>query len=202
MNRKLIFSIVLFSVVLVFCGKTWAGTIPPKDENVEKRVEELLTKMTLEEKIGQMNQYTSRWEMTGPAPANVDSMFIYNMIKEGKLGSMLNVTGVVAARRVQEWAIDSSRLGIPLILGYDVIHGYKTMFPIPLGEAASWEPEVARMSSGVAAAEASAAGIHWTFAPMVDIARDSRWGRIMEGAGEDSYLGSKNGFCPGKRFSG
>ncbi len=202
MNKKLIFSVAVLLTAIIFCGKTLAGENSAKDEKVDKRVEDLLSKMTLEEKIGQMNQFTSRWEMTGPAPANVDSMFIYNMIKEGKLGSMLNVTGVVAARRVQEWAVDSSRLGIPLILGYDVIHGYKTMFPIPLGEAASWEPEVARMSSGVAAAEASAAGIHWTFAPMVDIARDSRWGRIMEGAGEDSYLGAKMAYARVKGFQG
>ena len=140
--------------------------------------------------------------MTGPAPENVDSMLIYNMIKNGQLGSMLNVVGANATRKVQTWAVDSSRLGIPLILGYDVIHGLKTMFPIPLAEAASWDPDVAYKSSRIAAEEASASGLNWTFAPMVDIARDARWGRIMEGSGEDPYLGSKMVAARVKGFQG
>lgn len=198
------FTVAIFILVILFTGcqpKTNQIKLPG-DPVIEKRVGQLLAKMDLEEKIGQLNQYTSRWEMTGPAPDNVDSMLIYNMIREGKLGSMLNVTGANATRKVQQWAVDSSRLGIPLILGYDVIHGFKTMFPIPLAEAASWDPEVAKLSSRVAANESSAAGLHWTFAPMVDIARDARWGRIMESSGEDPFLGAKFAYARVKGFQG
>ncbi|MGW8315546.1 MAG: beta-glucosidase BglX [Bacteroidales bacterium] len=153
------------------------------------RVEELLAQMTLEEKVGQLNQYTSRWEMTGPAPENDYAQEALDMIGSGRMGSMLNVVGAEATRNAQELAVEGSRLGIPLLFGYDVIHGYRTMFPVPLGEAATWEPELARQTARAAAVEASAAGLHWTFAPMVDIARDARWGRIVEGSGEDPYLG-------------
>jgi beta-glucosidase len=194
---------IMAMVVLIFSCQTQPETSQTSgSDEIEQKVENLLEQMTLDEKIGQLNQFTSQWEMTGPAPRNVDSMYIYNMLKNGQLGSMLNVTGVEAARKVQRWAVDSSRLGIPLILGYDVIHGYKTMFPIPLAEAASWEPELAKLSARVAATEASAAGVHWTFAPMVDISRDARWGRIMEGAGEDPYLGSKMAYARVKGFQG
>ena len=188
--RKLVILIAILAVFNTSCQSPVTNSTEVKDPEIEKRVDDLLSQMTLDEKIGQLNQYTSRWEMTGPAPANVDSVAFYQMIKDGKIGSMLNVTGVSATEKIQRLAVDSSRLGIPIILGYDVIHGYKTMFPIPLGEAASWEPELAKLSSRIAAKEASAAGLHWTFAPMVDIARDARWGRIMEGSGEDPYLGS------------
>ncbi len=199
--KNLILFLLMIGLGLASCQKVDKQN-SGSNSDTDKKVEALLSKMTLVEKIGQLNQYSSRWEMTGPAPKNVDSMFIYNMIKEGKLGSMLNVTGTYASRNVQKWAVDSSRLGIPLIIGYDVIHGYETMFPIPLAEAASWEPEVAKKSSRIAAIEASAAGIHWTFAPMVDIARDARWGRIMEGAGEDPYLGAKMAYARVKGFQG
>ena len=156
-----------------------------KNQEIEPKVEQLLSKMTLDEKIGQLNQYTSRWEMTGPAPKGSSEQQMLEMIKKGQVGSMLNVTGATAVRNAQKLAVENSRLHIPMIFGYDVIHGYRTMFPIPLGEAASWEPELARKSSSVAALEASASGLQWTFAPMVDIARDARWGRFMEGSGED-----------------
>jgi beta-glucosidase len=202
MIRNLILGLMGLVVVLVSCQPKTIKTTTSGDQQIEKRVDELLAKMTLDEKIGQMNQYTSRWEMTGPAPENVDSMLIYNMIKNGELGSMLNVTGANATRKVQQWAVDSSRLGIPLILGYDVIHGYKTLFPIPLAEAASWDPEVARLSSRIAATEAAATGLNWTFAPMVDIARDARWGRIMESSGEDPYLGAQMAYARVKGFQG
>lgn len=202
MIKKLIFGFVMLAIVLSSCQPKTNIKSSGADASMENRVNELLGKMTLDEKIGQLNQYTSRWEMTGPAPENVDSMSLYNMIKEGKIGSMLNVTGASATRNVQSWAVDSSRLGIPLILGYDVIHGFRTMMPIPLAEAASWDPEVAKRSSQVAAAEAAAAGLHWTFAPMVDIARDARWGRIMEGSGEDPYLGAKMAYARVKGFQG
>ncbi len=200
--KKLITGFIALLILFAACQPAGEQKTANSGDDTEKRVEELLAKMTLDEKIGQMNQYTSRWEMTGPAPANADSMFIYNMIKEGKLGSMLNVTGVAATRKVQKLAVDSSRLGIPLILGYDVIHGYKTIFPIPLAEAASWDPEIAKLSAKVAADESAAAGLHWTFAPMVDVSRDARWGRVMEGSGEDAYLGSKMAYARVKGFQG
>jgi len=200
--RKLFSGLISLLILFSACQPAAKQNQSAAGADVENRVEELLAKMTLDEKIGQLNQYTSRWEMTGPAPANADSMFIYNMIKEGKLGSMLNVTGVAATRKVQQLAVDSSRLGIPLILGYDVVHGYRTMFPIPLGEAASWDPEVAKLSAKVAADESAAAGLHWTFAPMVDVSRDARWGRVMEGAGEDPYLGAQFAFARVKGFQG
>ncbi len=197
---KIIITFLAVSMLFAACEpKAERTTI---SEETEQKIDSLLKLMTIDEKIGQLNQFTSQWEMTGPAPENMDTMLIYNMIKNGQLGSMLNVTGVKAARKVQRWAVDSSRLGIPLILAYDVIHGYRTMFPIPLGEAASWDPDMAKLSSQVAAAEASAAGLHWTFAPMVDISRDARWGRVMEGSGEDPYLGSKMAFARVKGFQG
>ncbi len=200
--KNLIFTMFGLAIFLFSCQTAEQKPAGSADSATEQKINELLAKMTLDEKIGQLNQYTSFWEMTGPAPENVDTMALYNLIKEGKLGSMLNVTGAAATRKVQQWAVDSSRLGIPLILGYDVIHGYRTMFPIPLAEAASWEPEAAKLSASVAASEASAAGLHWTFAPMVDIARDARWGRIMEGSGEDPFLGEKMAFARVKGFQG
>jgi len=201
MTDKITLWVLLLLLVATACNPQ-TEKMTDEERQMESFIDSLLTEMTLAEKIGQMNQYTSRWEMTGPAPANVDSMIIYNMIKEGKLGSMLNVSGANATRNVQTWAVDSSRLGIPLILGYDVIHGYKTMFPIPLAEAASWDPQMAKLSSAIAATEAAAAGLHWTFAPMVDIVRDARWGRMMEGAGEDPFLGSQMAYARVKGFQG
>jgi len=145
---------------------------------VEARVEDLLGRMTLEEKIGQMCQYTRY-------PKEHEEL-----VKAGKVGSFLNVTGAEQTNKVQRIAVEQSRLGIPLIFGHDVIHGYSTIYPIPLAMASSWDPEMVKKAASIAAAEASSEGIHWTFAPMVDIARDPRWGRIAEGAGEDPYLGS------------
>jgi beta-glucosidase len=145
---------------------------------VEKRVEDLLAKMTIEEKIGQMCQYSTF--------QNKDE----SLVKQGLVGSFLNTTGAENINKIQKTAVEQSRLGIPIIFGLDVIHGYKTVFPIPLGIASSWDPELAKKSASISAAEASSEGIRWTFAPMVDIARDPRWGRIAEGAGEDPYLGS------------
>ncbi|MDT8414273.1 MAG: beta-glucosidase BglX [Flavobacteriaceae bacterium] len=155
-----------------------------------KQVDSLLSIMTLEEKVGQMNQYSGFWEVTGPAPEEGSAAHRYEQLRKGLIGSMLNVTGVENVKALQKIAVEETRLGIPLIIGYDVIHGYKTMAPIPLAESASWDLEAIKKSAEVAAAEAAAAGINWTFAPMVDISRDARWGRVMEGAGEDPYLGS------------
>ena len=159
--------------------------------SIDQKVAKLLDQMTLEEKIGQTNQYSGFWDFTGPAPKDGKAATKMENLKKGWVGSMLNVRGVKDVRAVQKIAIEESRLGIPLIIGFDVIHGYKTISPIPLAEAASWDLEAIKKSAQVAALEASAAGINWTFAPMVDISRDARWGRVMEGAGEDPYLGSK-----------
>lgn len=158
---------------------------------IDEKVEVLLAKMTLEEKIGQMNQYNGFWDFTGPSPAGGEAALKMEHLKKGWVGSMLNVRGVENVKAVQKIAVEESRLGIPLIIGFDVIHGYKTISPIPIAEAASWNLAAIQNSSKVAALEASAAGINWTFAPMVDISRDARWGRVMEGAGEDPFLGSK-----------
>ena len=199
MTQKITLFFLLFLFLMVTV-KAENSQLPT--DNIEEKVDSLLKLMTLKEKIGQLNQYTSRWEMTGPAPAIDNIQKELEQIKTGSVGSMLNVTGAEATREAQKLAVENSRLGIPLVFGYDVIHGYQTMFPIPLAEAASWEPELAKLSASVAAKEASAAGIHWTFAPMVDIARDARWGRFMEGAGEDPYLGSLFAAARVKGFQG
>jgi len=172
------------------------------DPAIEAKITDLLSKMTLDEKMGQLNQYASQWEMTGPAPKGKSQQKMFEMIKTGMVGSMLNVTGADATRKAQKLAVENSRLKIPMIFGYDVIHGYQTMFPIPLAEASSWEPELAGKSARIAAIEASAAGLQWTFAPMVDIARDARWGRFMESSGEDPYLGSLFAAARVKGFQG
>ena len=156
----------------------------------EKFIEDLISKMTLAEKAGQMNQYNGFWDATGPMPEGDYQKKRYNELKSGQVGSMLNVIGVDEIRALQKIAVEETRLGIPLIFGHDVIHGYKTIFPIPLAESSSWDLDLMEKSARVAATEASADGLHWTFAPMVDISRDARWGRVMEGAGEDPYLGS------------
>lgn len=155
-------------------------------KTIDQRVDSVLRLMTLEEKVGQLNQYSGDWISTGPITSDGDKQ---DQIRKGQIGSMLNIMGVRHTRQLQEMAMQS-RLRIPLLFGQDVIHGYKTTFPIPLAEAASWDMDAIQLAARVAATEAAAAGIHWTFAPMVDIARDPRWGRVMEGAGEDPYLGS------------
>lgn len=169
---------------------------------MESFIESLLQKMTLEEKVGQMNQYNGFWDITGPAPANGDAKMKYENLRKGLVGSVLNVKGVENVRKLQEMVVKESRLGIPLIFGFDVIHGQKTLSPIPLGEAASWDLAAIEKSARIAAVEASAMGINWTFAPMVDISRDARWGRVMEGGGEDPYLGSLIGVARVKGFQG
>ena len=191
MNR---FAILLLAVV--YGNLLFAQT--NTDKKIGKSVDSLLKLMTLEEKIGQMNQYNGPWAATGPL-TNDDNLL--DQVKTGKVGSMLNVTGVKRTRELQELALQS-RLKIPLLFGQDVIHGFRTIFPIPLGEAASWDLKAMEDGARVAATEASAAGVHWTFAPMVDIARDPRWGRVMEGAGEDTYLGSLIAKARVKGFQG
>ncbi|MBP0902892.1 beta-glucosidase BglX [Mariniflexile gromovii] len=196
--------IVVLLVATVSCKEKKEALYSSNNSNdvIEKKVSELLSKMTLEEKIGQMNQYNGFWDVTGPTPSTGDASKKYEHLKKGYVGSMLNVTGVDEVRAVQRIAVEETRLGIPLIIGFDVIHGYETLSPIPLAEAASWDLEAIKRSSEVAAKEAAAAGINWTFAPMVDISRDARWGRVMEGAGEDTYLGSKIAIARVKGFQG
>jgi beta-glucosidase len=168
---------------------------------IEAKIDALLEKMTLLEKAGQLTQLGSsiaggfdiQQFMKELSPEKQESYqrdLHEDWIRKGWVGSYLGRIGVEEINRMQKIAIEESRLGIPLIFGLDVIHGFRTMFPIPLAEACSWEPELARKTAEIAAREASAAGIHWTFAPMVDIARDARWGRIAEGSGEDPFLGS------------
>jgi beta-glucosidase len=160
-----------------------------QDKAIGAKVEAMLKQMTLDEKVGQLHQLSGR-ELTGPATSKNNNAAKMADIKAGRVGSMLNVKGAAETREVQAVAMQS-RLKIPLLFSLDVIHGYKTVFPIPLAEAASWDLPAIELAARVAAREASASGIHWTFAPMVDVARDPRWGRVMEGAGEDSYLGSR-----------
>jgi beta-glucosidase len=150
------------------------------DEAVSQRANRLLQQMTVEEKVGQLTQYFK----FGTNPA------MEKQIAAGQVGSLLFVTDPAEINRQQKLAVEGSRLHIPLIFGLDVIHGFKTIFPVPIAMAASWDPAMIEKAQGIAAAEARSAGIHWTFGPMVDIARDPRWGRMVEGAGEDPYLGS------------
>lgn len=163
-----------------------------KGDAVEKQVEALLGKMTLQEKIGQMNQLSP----FGPPEE------IAGQIRNGEVGSLLNITDPAIVNQIQKVAVEESRLGIPLLMSRDVIHGYKTIFPIPLGQAATFNPQIVQDGARVAAIEASADGIRWTFAPMIDISRDPRWGRIAESCGEDPYLSSVMGVAMVKGFQG
>ncbi|HKC15701.1 MAG TPA: beta-glucosidase BglX [Steroidobacteraceae bacterium] len=164
-----------------------ADFAPPPGDAIASRVEALLAQMSLAEKVGQLVQMSNPDDATGPVTVRADRM---QAVRSGGVGSVLNIVGAAQTRHYQELALQS-RLHIPLLFAQDVIHGYKTGFPIPLAEAASWDLEAIRQSERVAATEAAAAGVHWTFAPMLDIARDPRWGRVMEGAGEDPYLGAR-----------
>src|SRR5437762_278734 len=174
---------------------TFLGAWPASAQRsvAEPRIDSLLTRMTLEEKLGQLNQLSVDNQ---PTPEQLA------LVRKGLVGSFLNLTGAAATRDAQHIAVTESRLHIPLIFGQDVIHGYRTIFPIPLGETASWDPEAVEAAARVAAREAAAAGVHWTFAPMVDIARDPRWGRIAEGSGEDPYLGSAMAAARVRGFQG
>ena len=173
-----------------------------KKDTFDEKITQLIAKMTIEEKVGQMNLYNGFWDATGPVPKEGGSKIKYEHLKKGWVGDMLNVKGSDKTRELQKFAVEETRLGIPLLFGFDVIHGYKTLSPIPLAESASWDLEAIEKSARIAAIEASAAGINWTFAPMVDISRDARWGRVMEGGGEDPYLGSKIGVARVKGFQG
>ena len=156
------------------------------DAQMDRFIDELMGRMTLEEKIGQMNLPVTGEIVTGQAK----SSNVAERIKNGEVGGLFNLKGVEKIREVQRIAVEESRLGIPLLFGMDVIHGYETVFPIPLGLSCSWDLEAIERSARIAAEEASADGICWTFSPMVDISRDARWGRVSEGSGEDPFLGS------------
>ncbi|GAA5031316.1 glycosyl hydrolase [Marivirga lumbricoides] len=160
-------------------------------DRVTQKVDSVLSLMTLEEKIGQINQYAIGEEMTGPSEKGEQAEKRYQQILSGKVGSVLNLLGAENTMKLQKLVMENSRLKIPLIFSYDVIHGYKTIFPVPLAESASWNLDLMKKTASVAAQEAAASGLHWTFAPMIDVSRDARWGRVMEGAGEDPYLGAE-----------
>ncbi|HOY07900.1 MAG TPA: beta-glucosidase BglX [Saprospiraceae bacterium] len=187
----------IFSLLLLLC----AGNLIAQNTsvtNIEPRVEALLAKMTVEEKIGQLTQMPGDIS-TGTDVAKDD---LLNQIRTGKLGSILSHTNFQNKITMQRVATKETRLGIPLVFGFDVIHGYKTIFPIPLAQAATWEPDLVERIERIAAEEASADGQNWTFSPMVDISRDPRWGRNMEGSGEDPYLGSLIGVARVRGFQG
>lgn len=185
MEKNLLYAVVLAASLM--------GCSQPQDKNteIENKVETLLHKMTLEEKLGQMNQL-SPWDFEDLA----------KRVRKGEVGSILNVVNPEEVNKIQKIAVEESRLGIPLIVSRDVIHGYKTIFPIPLGQAATFNPEVVKEGARVAAIEASADGIRWTFAPMIDVARDPRWGRIAESCGEDPYLNAVMGTAMIKGYQG
>ena len=198
--KKLIFC--LFALVLFWCviisGEIKAKDIWEEDPVMEEKIDLLLKEMTLEEKIGQLTLFTSDWDVTGPA---IRDNYIDD-IKSGKVGAIFNAYTAEYNMNLQKIAVEETRLGIPLLFGYDVIHGHRTIFPIPLAESCSWDLEAIEKSAHIAAIEAAAEGIHWTFAPMVDIGRDPRWGRVAEGAGEDTYLGTLIAFARVQGFQG
>ena len=179
-------------------NRSVGGSTMISDREMALFVDDLMKKMTLEEKIGQLNLCTGGQFFTGPAVSKDNE----GLIRQGKVGAILNTFGVENVTALQKLAVDESRLGIPLIFGLDVVHGFRTIFPIPLAQACSWDMEAIERSERIAATEATAMGINWTYAPMVDIARDPRWGRVMEGAGEDTYLGSLIAAARVKGFQG
>ena len=174
---------------MLFAALVAGGSALAQSGDVEQRVEELLAKMTLEEKIGQMNQVSGGYQFTDD-------------IKAGKVGSILNIVDPVEINAVQRAAVENSRLGIPLLVSRDVIHGFRTIFPIPLGMAATFDPAIVEQGARVAAVEATASGVRWTFSPMLDVARDPRWGRVAEGSGEDTYLDVQMGVAMVKGYQG
>src|SRR5277367_1471255 len=173
-----------------------AQTVSLTHEEAHRRAEALLKQMTVEEKVGQMNQAAGIL-IPGLATEKPD-----NAIAKGQVGSVLWQFDVKELNRLQHIAVEKSRLHIPLLVGFDVIHGYRTVFPVPLAMASSWDPSVEEQAQRVAAEDSRAAGIQWTFTPMVDIARDARWGRIVEGAGEDPFLGSAMARAQVRGFQG
>lgn len=177
-------ALLLVGVSVSFCSS-------PKGDGAESRIEGLISRMTLEEKMGQMNQLSFG-----------DEEKLLQAVREGKVGSVLNTVDPQKINALQRAAVQESRLGIPIIIGRDVIHGFKTIFPVPIGQAATFNPEIVELGASVAAAEARSVGVTWTFAPMLDISRDPRWGRLAEGLGEDPYLGAVMGSAMVRGFQG
>ena len=188
MNLNLPLKLFLLSVALI----AMAACQTPKSE-VEIRINDILAQMTLEEKIGQMNQLS--YDVSGGGT-------LADEIRAGRVGSLLNIVDPVKINELQKVAVEESRLGIPLVIGRDVIHGFKTIFPIPIGLAATFDPELVEHGAAIAAREARSAGVHWTFAPMLDISRDQRWGRLAEGFGEDPHLGAMLGSAMVRGYQG
>jgi beta-glucosidase len=186
--------------ILVFASAFIVSTLNAQDhlfsKEAKQKAEALLNQMTLDERVGQLNQSAG---IVMPGIANQKSD---NLIMEGRVGSVLWLNDVKEINRLQQLAVEKSRLHIPVVFGFDVIHGYRTVFPVPLAMASSWDPSVEEQAQHLAAQDARAAGIEWTFTPMVDIARDARWGRIIEGAGEDPYLGSAMARAQVRGFQG
>lgn len=176
----------LFLVIVLMLSTSCVQSPKKVKSSIDQRVDSVLSLMTLEEKCGQMSLYTSDMDQTG---AFIRKEYEAD-IKNGMVGAIFNAYGAEYTRKLQQMAVENTRLKIPLLFGYDVIHGHRTIFPLPLAEAASWDMNAIEHGARVAAIEASANGLHWTFAPMCDIARDPRWGRVMEGAGEDHFLGA------------
>lgn len=174
-------------------GKSFSG-----DKNIERKVDSLLALMTVEEKIGQMTQYSADWDITGPVMKNDWEAYL----KKGLVGSIFNAVTVDGVRKLQEMALSESRLKIPVLFAYDVVHGFRTIFPMPLAESCSWDLDLMRQTASVSATEAAAEGICWTFAPMIDVSRDARWGRVMEGAGEDPWYVSLVAVAKVKGYQG
>ena len=195
---------IILTLSFAFLALLSFAQTPYKNTNLsdKARIADLLSRMTVEEKVGQLNQVNGG-VLTGPSVANdPGAQGKVQLLKEGMVGSFLNVVGTEQTLATQKIAVEQTRLGIPLLFAFDVIHGYKTVFPIPLAEAASWDLEAAEKAASIAAKEASSAGLHWTFAPMMDMSREPRWGRVMEGSGEDTYLQGKFAAARVKGFQG
>lgn len=192
--KRLVLLVSMSALIVTSCGGRQESGL----KNVDPRVDSLLNMMTLDEKVGQMVLFTSDWDVTGPT---IREGYLDD-IRSGRCGNIFNAYTVDYIRELQRIAVEESRLGIPLMFGYDVVHGHKTIFPIALGESCSWDLDLMRRSAAASAAEAAASGLNWTFAPMVDISVDPRWGRVSEGAGEDPYLGSLIAEARVKGFQG
>ena len=182
MNKFTFGFALLFSFLIFSCTKN-TNTIKSNND-IYKKVDSIMSLMTIKEKIGQTIMYSGDWDVTGPVVSSNN----IELLRNGNLGAMLNVYSAKKTKELQKIAVEETRLGIPLLFGYDVIHGFRTIFPINLGHASSWDIEDIEKSARIAAEEASSEGLHWTFAPMLDIARDPRWGRVSEAAGEDVFL--------------
>jgi len=187
MKLRLFVFLLLVAFTVFSCQKAGKSTGSISDQEMDNFISDLMQKMTLEEKIGQLNLVSIGFDITGPRVSEQ----VEEKIQQGLVGGVFNSYTTVAISKLQELAVNQTRLGIPLLFGFDVVHGHRTIFPVPLGLAASWDMEAIEKSARIAAEEASAEGLNWTFSPMVDIARDARWGRICEGAGEDAWYGSR-----------